>query len=136
MSEIEDIVEKLGMMRHPEGGYYRETFRDVDRDGRAISSAMLYLIKRPAPWHRIDAAEVWHWYGGAAVELSYSQTAGNVICQKLGNNIIGNELPQIVIPANAWQAAKSLGTWSLIGTTVAPGFEFDAHELASPGWTP
>jgi predicted cupin superfamily sugar epimerase len=136
MNEIEEIVEKLGLMRHPEGGYYRETFRDVDRDGRAISSAMLYLIKRPAPWHKIDASEVWHWYDGAPVELSYSQTEGKIIKQTLGNNIHDGELPQIVIPANAWQAAKSMGDWSLIGTTVAPGFEFDGHELALPGWTP
>jgi uncharacterized protein len=134
-----DIVEQLHLAPHPEGGYYRETFRDVHTDsaGRARSTAIYFLLPQGviSRWHRVDAAEVWHWYGGAPLQLSEASGAikpddASVRHIMLGNDLSANERPQHVVTAHTWQQAQSLGAWTLVGCTVAPGFEFGGFEMA------
>ena len=139
------VIKALGLQPHPEGGHYRETFRDDTRapDGplstRAPSTAIYYLLKEGerSHWHRVDAAEVWHWYAGSPLQLSLAQTdEDNPAHILLGSDIMNGERPQVVVPAHVWQAAETKGAWTLVGCTVAPGFEFQHFELASPGWQP
>lgn len=136
--EAEEIIEALGMQRHPEGGWYVETFRD-DRDGaRAHSTAIYYLLQagERSHWHRVrDAAEVWHFYAGDPLLLRISD-GRTVETVTLGIDLAKGERPQGVVPADAWQAAEPLGRFTLVGCTVAPGFEFASFEMAPPGWEP
>jgi uncharacterized protein len=136
-----DIIRLLALEPHPEGGHYRETFRDVRTivAGRAASTAIYFLLAvgERSHWHRIDAVEVWHYYAGAplALEMACSDK-GPIERITLGPDLGGGERPQAVMPANAWQAAESLGAWTLVGCTVAPGFDFARFELAPTGWRP
>jgi uncharacterized protein len=135
----EDIIAALNLQPHPEGGHFRETFRDSHGNaGRARSTAIYYLLRagEVSHWHRVDAAEVWHWYVGDPLGLSMSADGASRSTHILGNRIDAGERPQIVVPANAWQSARSLGDWTLVGCTVAPGFEFAGFELAPEGWSP
>ena len=127
----EDIVRLLELAPHPEGGFYRETFRDPNAPGgRAASTAIYFLLPGGAPsrWHRVDAAEGWHYYAGAPLELMIEQN-GTRRSQIIGVDMNSGERPQGIVPAGAWQAARSLGTWTLVGCTVAPGFEFAHFEV-------
>ena len=128
----------LGLAPHPEGGWYRETFRDEPIESRAASTAIYYLLAagERSHWHRVDAAEVWHHYAGASLELSLSDDGRAVRHLRLGSDFGLGETPQIVVPRGVWQAARSLGNWTLVGCTVAPGFDFAGFELAPPGWQP
>lgn len=132
MLTVEAIITGLSLAPHPEGGFFRETFRD-DRliNGRAASTAIYYLLAegQRSHWHRIDASEIWHWYCGAPLALSL-RVGERVETQRLGCNIFQGERPQLIVPAGVWQSAESLGAWTLIGCTVAPGFEFSGFELA------
>jgi predicted cupin superfamily sugar epimerase len=133
------IIEALELQLHPEGGWYRQTFADAPADGgRAHSTAIYYLLERGVVgrWHRVDSAEVWHWYGGAPLRLlTYVENQGTSQ-STLGQDLHGGERPQVVIPRGHWQSAQSLGEWTLVGCTVAPGFEFAHFEMAPEGWTP
>ncbi|HWW48253.1 MAG TPA: cupin domain-containing protein [Xanthobacteraceae bacterium] len=133
------IIAQLHLQPHPEGGHFRETFRDArfDADGRAASTAILFLLARGerSHWHRVDAAEVWHYHAGAPLMLHIADEHGERTVL-LGGEVIAGQTPQAVVPAHAWQAAESSGDWTLVGCTVAPGFEFKHFELAPPGWTP
>lgn len=136
-----DIIAKLGLQPHPEGGHFRETFRDPHRleDGRSASTAIYFLLAagERSHWHRVDAIEIWHWHAGAPLELSIAALdTGPVIAHRLGPDVLSGEQPQGIVPRGAWQAARSLGDWTLVGCTVAPGFEFAGFELAAPGWSP
>jgi len=127
----ENIVRLLKLAPHPEGGFYRETFRDPNAPGgRAASTAIYFLLPGGAPsrWHRVDAAEGWHYYAGAPLELMIEQNGGRR-SQIIGVDLNSGERPQGMVPAGAWQAARSLGTWTLVGCTVAPGFEFAHFEV-------
>jgi predicted cupin superfamily sugar epimerase len=133
-----EIIRKLDLKPHPEGGYYRETHRDSRQiEGRAASTAIYFLLARGerSHWHRVDAVEVWHYYAGAALKLEIVDGAKEMIV-RLGPDIAADEAPQAVVPARAWQAAQSLGDWTLVGCTVAPGFDFAGFELAPKDWTP
>ena len=133
-----DIIRRLELEPHPEGGHYRETFRDRRTiDGRAASTAILFLLARGerSHWHRIDAVEIWHYHAGAPLKLSLVDGAAEEII-RLGGDIHAGEVPQVTVPARAWQAAESLGDWTLVGCTVAPGFMFEGFELAPAGWSP
>jgi predicted cupin superfamily sugar epimerase len=133
-----DIIAKLALKPHPEGGHYRETFRDTRLiNGRAASTAILFLLKRGerSHWHRIDAVEIWHYYAGAALKLEIVDGSKEEII-RLGADIHAGEVPQVTVPARAWQAAESLGDWTLVGCTVAPGFDFGGFELAPKDWEP
>jgi hypothetical protein len=133
-----DIIHKLGLKPHPEGGHYRETFRDTHIvNGRAASTSIYFLLQRGerSHWHRVDAVETWHYYSGAPLKLSIVNGASEEIL-RLGADIAAGETPQVTVPARAWQAAETLGDWTLVGCTVAPGFEFSGFELAPHDWTP
>ena len=133
-----EIIAKLKLKPHPEGGHYRETFRDSRLvDGRAASTAILFLLARGerSHWHRVDAVEIWHYHAGAPLALSVVDGAAEAVF-RLGADISADEIPQVTVPARAWQAAESLGDWSLVGCTVAPGFMFEGFELAPAGWSP
>jgi predicted cupin superfamily sugar epimerase len=139
MTSSAEIIAMLALKPHPEGGWYAETFRDGAEAARGHSTAIYFLLEHEqlSAWHRVkDAAEVWHFYAGAPLALSMCQEDRAVIEQVLGNELTAGERPQIVVPAGWWQSARSLGDWTLVGCTVAPGFDFAAFELAEPGWQP
>lgn len=131
----DDVIQKLGLKPHPEGGYYRETYRD-DEGERGSCTAIYYLLKagEKSHWHRVDAVEIWHWYAGAALELFISLDEKSVETHRLGANIFNNEEPQGIVPKDAWQSARSLGDWTLVGCTVSPAFQFEGFEMAPPDW--
>jgi uncharacterized protein len=139
VSTAADIIAALELKPHPEGGHYRETFRDarVDADGRSSSTAIYFLLARGerSHWHRIDAVEVWHYYAGHALVLQIADDDGQRSVS-LGPDLAAGEVPQAIVPAQAWQAAESTGDWTLVGCTVAPGFDFARFELAKPDWFP
>ncbi len=133
-----DVIFTLGMQRHPEGGWYAQTFEDsAGADGRAHSTAIYYLLDAGdrSHWHRVDSVEVWHWYAGAPLRLRISD-GRSIDEHRLGSDIDAGERPQVVVPREAWQAAESIGDWTLVGCTVAPGFRFSGFQLAEPGWQP
>lgn len=138
----ENIITLLDLAPHPEGGYFRETFRDTASDDARGSSTAIYFLLRAGErshWHRVDAVEMWHWHAGAPLNLHIAEGvagegARRTLC--LGPDLGHGERPQGVVPAHAWQAAESLGDWTLVGCTVAPAFEFAGFELAPQGWEP
>ena len=135
-SEADRLIRLLKLSPHPEGGHFRETFRDggdAALAGRSPSTAIYFLLKagEASRWHRVDAAEVWHFYRGAPLELRIGKQV-----YVLGPDIDEAQAPQIVVPPNEWQSAQSLGDYTLVGCTVAPGFEFAHFELAPDGFTP
>ena len=129
--EAAHLIGLLDLKPHPEGGHYREMFRDTG--ARAHSTAIYFLLceGEVSRWHRVDAAEVWHFYRGAPLELGIGNEK-----LVLGNAIENGERPQIVVPPHEWQSARSLGAYTLVGCTVAPGFEFSKFEMAPEGWSP
>ena len=135
-----EVIRLLDLKPHPEGGHYRETFRDSHTlaDGRAASTAIYYLLALDdvSEWHRIDATEIWHWYAGAPLVLTLSPNGHDAAAHYLGPNLAAGHRPQLAVPAGCWQSATSLGAWTLVGCTVAPGFRFEGFELAPPGWRP
>jgi hypothetical protein len=132
MAEADRLIALLDLKPHPEGGYFRETFRDGS-NGRAHSTAIYFLLKagEVSRWHRVDAAEVWHFYRGAPLELRIGKSV-----YVLGPDVDEAQAPQVVVPPGAWQSAKSLGDYTLVGCTVAPGFEFKHFELAPDDFEP
>jgi predicted cupin superfamily sugar epimerase len=135
-----EVISLLGLAPHPEGGHYRQTFRDPRTiDGRAASTAIYFLLGRGerSHWHKVDAVEIWHYYTGAPLALQIATDGKGPVEQvTLGGDLAAGERPQAIVPAHAWQAARSLGDWTLVGCTVAPGFEFAGFELAPVGWAP
>lgn len=142
MGDIADlpgrVIERLGLEPHPEGGHYRETWRAAGH-GRPAGTAIYFLLAagERSHWHRIDSAEIWHHYSGAPLLLStWNEDEATITDRTLGPDVLEGELPQIVVPAGQWQAARSLGAWTLAGCTVSPGFQFETFELAEEGWAP
>lgn len=138
MPTAAEIIRKLDLKPHPEGGHFRETHRDERQvDGRAASTAIYFLLARGerSHWHRIDAVEVWHHYAGDPLKLEIVDGAKEAIV-RLGPDLTADETPQATVPARAWQAAETLGDWTLCGCTVSPGFQFEGFELAPKGWSP
>ena len=134
------IIELLGMRPHPEGGHYVETYRHVPPEGgRGASTAIYFLLQAGeySHWHRVvDADEVWHWHAGAPLVLTVSPNGHDASAHHLGPDLAAGQRPQLVVPANHWQTAESLGAWTLVGCTVAPAFRFESFELAPPDWRP
>lgn len=133
------LILLLKLERHPEGGWYRQIFQDIaPGDERAKSTAIYYLLEGGdrSHWHRVDAAEIWHFYAGSPLELGLSPDGKGKITQTLGIDFATGQRPQIIVPTGQWQSAKSLGEWTLCGCTVAPGFEFNGFEMAKPDWEP
>lgn len=130
-----EIIAKLGLQRHPEGGWYRETWKGPEVGGRASGTAILFLLRagERSHWHRVDADEIWLWHAGASLVLSMGEEAAREV--RLGPDVLGDEVVQAVVPAGWWQAARSTGEWTLVSCTVSPGFRFEGFELAPPGWS-
>lgn len=134
----EALIQRLGLEPHPEGGWYRETWRHAPPDGgRGAGTAIYFLLREgeTSTWHRVDATEVWHFYLGAALELEVVE-AGAGRRERLGPDLEAGERPQRVVPAGAWQRARSLGAFTLVGCTVSPAFDFAGFELAPHGFDP
>lgn len=140
LAGAKEIIRLLDLKPHPEGGHFRETFRDpaTDAAGRSVGTAIYYLLEagEVSEWHRVDAAEIWHWYAGAPMVISMSPNGHDASAQHLGPFLATGQRPQIVVPKGHWQSATSLGAWTLVGCTVSPGFEFSGFEMAEPGWRP
>lgn len=137
--QAEDVIRELSMQPHPEGGWYAETYRDERGTIRGHSTAIYYLLQKGerSHWHKVrDASEVWHHYAGASLALYRSDDGMSVETIILGPDLLRGERPQAVIPADSWQAAESLGAFTLVGCTVAPGFDFASFVMAPPGWSP
>jgi uncharacterized protein len=132
------VIDRLGLRPHPEGGWFTETFRDPEPSGRGHSTAIYYLLQdgERSRWHRVDAAEVWHLYAGAALEITLSPDGRTTDRQMLGLDFDAGQRPQVVVPTGCWQTARSLGAWTLVGCTVAPGFRYEGFEMAPEGWEP
>lgn len=131
----DEIIALLALKPHPEGGWYRETFRDARIvEGRSAGTAIYFLLKagERSHWHRVDATEIWHWHAGGPLRLRIEGQADI----RLGADLSAGQRPQGVVPAGAWQAAEPMGDWTLVGCTVSPGFDFAGFELAEPGERP
>ncbi|HEY1635079.1 MAG TPA: cupin domain-containing protein [Acidimicrobiales bacterium] len=137
--DADEIIEHLQLTPHPEGGSYRQTWRaPTETNERAAGSAIYFLLRRGevSRWHRVDAAEVWHYYEGAPLEVAISTDGATVRLVALGPDLAAGQRPQFVVPADAWQRARSLGDHTLVGCTVSPAFEFAGFEVADPDWQP
>ena len=135
----EEIIEQLELEPHPEGGFFRETFREESMDGeRSSGTAILFLLAKGqvSRWHRVDATEIWHFYAGDALELGLSQEGNSQETLQLGLDLGAQQLPQQIVPKGWWQQARTLGDWTLVGCTVSPAFEFSGFEMADEGWEP
>jgi predicted cupin superfamily sugar epimerase len=132
VTDADEVIELLGLEPHPEGGWYRETWREP------ATTAIHYLLKagERSHWHRVDATEIWHFYGGDPMGLAISPDGRAITDHVLGADLAAGQRPQVVVPPGAWQAARPCGGWSLVGCTVSPAFRFEGFELAPPGWHP
>lgn len=134
----DEIISRLDLKPHPEGGHFVETFRDSPGpDGRSRATAIYFLLRagERSHWHKVDASEMWFWHAGAPLKLSVAE--GGVTRKiMLGADLVAGEDPQAVVPAHAWQAAESMGAWTLVSCVVAPGFDFAGFTLAPPDWAP
>ncbi len=139
MTEADAIIRRLGLAPPPEGGHYRETFRHAPADGgRGAMTAIYFLLQacEVSRWHRVDAAEIWHFYAGAPLDLAIAEAGMAPRALVLGPDLLAGQAPQVTVPPGAWQSARSRGDWTLVGCTVGPAFEFAGFELAPPGWSP
>ena len=130
----QELISTLQLQAHPEGGYYRRLYESSAQldGGRLCGTAIIFLLPAGAVsrWHRVDADELWHFYEGAPLELLLAEQPDAVRCARLGPVTIG-QLPQRLVPAHAWQAARSTGAFTLVGCTVTPGFDFAGFQLLS-----
>lgn len=138
--EAQGIISRLGLAPHPEGGWYRETWRAEAPPGtRAGGTAILFLLEKGqrSHWHRVDADEIWFWHAGHGLSLDRAgEEDGPVEGIRLGPDVLAGDSPQVVIPAHWWQAAHAAEGWVLVSCAVIPGFDFSGFELAPPGWEP
>lgn len=135
----DDIIKRLCLTPHPEGGHFRETFRDArEVAGRAASTAIYFLLRTGeiSRWHTVDAVEIWHYYAGDPLEIVVAQSGQPRRIANLGPNLAAGQQPQVIVPAGAWQMARPLGAYTLVGCTVAPGFDFEGFVLAPAGFEP
>lgn len=133
VTDADEVISGLGLEPHPEGGWFRETWREP------ATTAIHYLLRagERSAWHRVlDATEIWHFYSGGPLELAVSVDGRRADVRVLGPDLAAGQRPQLVVPAQAWQSARPLGAWTLVGCTVAPAFELSGFELAPPGWEP
>lgn len=140
-SEAEALIARLGLQPHPEGGWYRETWREAGNGApkRGHATAIFFLLERGqrSHWHRVDAAELWLFHAGTPLALHIApdgEGPGETIL--LGADVAAGQHPQSLVPAGRWQAAEAQDGWALVSCVVAPGFDFAGFELAPPGWAP
>jgi predicted cupin superfamily sugar epimerase len=136
--DADALIAALNLARHPEGGWYRQTYAAAAPDGaRPAATLILFLLRagERSHWHRVDADEIWLWHAGAPLVLSTAATdAGPARDTTLGPAIAAGETPQAVVPAHHWQAAATTGAFTLVSCVVAPGFRFAGFTLAPPGF--
>ena len=133
------LVAALGLAPHPEGGWYRETWRGPDVAGRAAGTAILYLLEDGgrSHWHRVDADEIWFWHAGGTLDLGVAASVEEPAAwRRLGPDVLAGERPQLLVPAGHWQSAEAREGWTLVSCGVVPGFDFAGFELAPDGWAP
>lgn len=134
------LIETLGLTPHPEGGWFRETWRGAaDEDGRASETLIYFLLEagQRSHWHTVDATEIWCWHAGHPIALGHAPgDSGPVTWHRLGADILSGETAQVVISPGHWQAAQAETGWALVSCMVSPGFEFSGFVLAEPGWAP
>jgi predicted cupin superfamily sugar epimerase len=133
-----EVIAELGLQPHAEGGWYVEIWRAVAAAGeRPAGSSIFFLLREgeTSHWHRLDAPEVWHFHAGSPMELRVHADGATTV-HTLGTDLAAGQRPQAVVPDDAWQTARSLGPWTLVGCTMAPAFTLDGFELAPPGWDP
>lgn len=132
------VIRALQLQPHPEGGHYRETWRDAPAEGRGVGTAILFLLAggERSHWHRVDADELWVWQAGDPLALSTSADGHDAAARRLGPGLAAGESLSLLVPRGHWQAAESLGRWTLCTCVVAPAFRFESFEMAPPGWRP
>ena len=136
MTEADRIIKTLDLAPHPEGGHYRQTWV-ADGPGRPAGTCIYFLLRagESSHWHRVDAAEIWHYYAGAPLVLSIAASeTGPRRDLTLGPDLGSGQRPQLIVPPAHWQKAETTGTHSLVGCTVSPGFRFEHFTLAAPGF--
>ena len=140
MDDAKAIIERLTLAPHPEGGWYRETWRAEAPPGeRAGATAILFLLEagQRSHWHRVDAAELWLWHAGAPLRLLTAPgEAGPVGEMRLGRDVLAGERPQLLVPSHHWQSTETTNGWALVSCVVAPAFDFAGFTLAASGWAP
>ena len=140
MTDASDLIQALHLQPHPEGGWYRETWRaDAVEGERASATAILFQLQlgERSHWHKVDATELWLFHSGSALQLrTAASDAGPIESVRLGPNVLAGEQPQLRIPPGHWQAAEADRGWALVSCIVSPGFEFDGFTLAAPRWRP
>lgn len=141
MQTARTLIETLDLKPHPEGGWYRESYRSqsLDADGRSVGTAILFLLDagQSSHWHRVDADELWLWHAGSPLDLMIADAQdANPVTIALGGDAIGGYQPQALVPATRWQAAVARHGWALVSCIVVPGFDFAGFELAPPDWSP
>ncbi len=131
----DEIIARLKLQPHPEGGWYRQTWA-ADNPGRPSGTCIYFLLAagETSHWHKVDATEIWLFHAGAPLILSLSTTDGGPATDHVLGTDLDTGAPQIVVPENHWQAARSTGDWTLVSCTVSPGFQFDGFVLAPPGF--
>ena len=132
----QEIIDHLALSPHPEGGHYRQTWVEDPATGRPAGTCIYFLLKagERSHWHRVDATEIWHYYAGAPLILSLSETEAGPATDHMLTPDLAQGAPQIIVPKHHWQAARTTGEYTLVGCTVRPGFQFDGFELAPPGF--
>ena len=131
----DEIIAKLGLTPHPEGGHYRQTWI-AEGGGRASGTCIYFLLKagEASHWHRVDATEIWLYHAGAPLILSVSESDEGPARDLLLTPDLAEGEPQLVVPKGAWQAARTTGDFTLVSCTVSPGFQFEGFFLAEPGF--
>lgn len=134
----DEIIERLDLVPHPEGGHYAETWRGPEQGERAVGTAIYFLLREGerSHWHRVDATELWLFHAGSPLTLRIAAESSPMEETRLGIDLAAGQRPQGIVPAGAWQSATSDGAWTLVSCTVSPGFEFSGFELAPDGWNP
>lgn len=134
------VIDRLGLSPHPEGGHFREIFRSPAPESERGAMTSIYFLLAEGErshWHRVrDADEIWHFHAGAPLVLSLSPDGSGIEKHRLGPDLMAGEEPQVIVPRDCWQAAHSLGAWTLVGCSVGPAFDFAGFELAPPDWAP
>ena len=132
----DELIARLNLAPHPEGGHYRQTWVEQREDATRPAGTAIYFLLRAGErshWHKVDATEIWHFYAGAPLILRIApDLAGPAAPALLGPGLAAGEVPQLIVPKDHWQAAETTGDWTLVGSTVSPGFRFEGFELAPP----
>lgn len=140
MTDARRQIETLGLEPHPEGGWYRETWRAAAAHGeRGTATAILFLLEagQRSHWHKVDATELWLFHAGSALRLlTAASDAGPVRETRLGTDVLAGERPQLRVAPAEWQSAEADRGWVLVSCIVSPAFEFAGFTLAAPGWAP